>query len=57
MQNIPAFRGRLSFSLCISKTFQIFPALSVNFKKSPYVDFFDDMSQISIGVTDYWNLI
>jgi hypothetical protein len=57
MQNVPAFRGRLSFNPCISKTFQIFSVLSVNFKKCPYVDFFDDMSQISIGVPDDWNLI
>jgi hypothetical protein len=35
MQKVPALMGRLSFSLCFSKNFQIFPALSVNFKKGP----------------------
>jgi hypothetical protein len=35
MYKAPALRGRLSFSRCYSKNFQIFPALSVNFKKGP----------------------
>jgi hypothetical protein len=53
MQKVPALRGRLSFSHCISKTFQIFPALSVNFKKGPWVDFFDDVS-LFLHMWHFW---
>jgi hypothetical protein len=49
---VPAFRGRLSFSSCILKNFQIFLALLVNFKKDPYIDFFDDVSLFLPFVTD-----
>jgi hypothetical protein len=51
---VPAFRGRLSFSSCILKNFQIFLALLVNFKKDPWVDFFAEVSPISPVVTDDW---
>jgi hypothetical protein len=49
----PALKGRLSFSPCISKNFQIFPALSVNFKKGPWVDFFYDVASFcTCGTND-----
>jgi hypothetical protein len=54
MQKVPALRGRLSFSPCFSKNFQIFPALSVNFKNGPWVDFFAEVSPISPVVPDDW---
>jgi hypothetical protein len=54
MQKVPAFRGRFSFSPYIFKTFQIFPALSVNFKNGPWADFFDDVSLFLSSVTDDW---
>jgi hypothetical protein len=54
MQNVPALRGRLSFSPNISKNFQIFRALSVRFKRGPYVDFFDNVSLFFPVVTAYW---
>jgi hypothetical protein len=54
MQKVPALRGRLSFSPYISKTFQICPTLSVNFKNGPSFDFFDDVSLILPYVTDDW---
>jgi hypothetical protein len=54
MQKVPAFRGRFSFSPYIFKTFQIFPALSVNFKKGPWFDFFADVSCFwTSGTDDY----
>jgi hypothetical protein len=40
MQKVHALRGRLIFSLCFSKNFQFAPALSVNFKKGHWFDFF-----------------
>jgi hypothetical protein len=52
MQMVPALKGRLIFSPYISKTFQICPTLSVNFKKGPSLNFFDDVSQFLIGVTN-----
>jgi hypothetical protein len=51
MQKVPALRGRFSFSPCISKTFQIFPALSVNFKNGPSLDFLTYVSSILPDVT------
>jgi hypothetical protein len=44
MQTVPALRGRLIFSPYISKTFQIYPTLPVNFKKGPPLDFLADVS-------------
>jgi hypothetical protein len=44
----------LIFSPYISKTFQICPTLSVNFKKGPWVEFFDDMSLFLTDVTGDW---
>jgi hypothetical protein len=47
-----SLRGRLSFSPCISKTFQIFPALLVNFKKGHWFDFLANVSLFFTGGTD-----
>jgi hypothetical protein len=54
MQKVPALRGRLSFSPYISKTFQICPTLSVNFKKGPWADFFAYVSLFLPFVSDDW---
>jgi hypothetical protein len=51
MQNVPALRGRLSFSHCFSKKFHFASALSVNFKNGPSLDFFADVSPILPHVT------
>jgi hypothetical protein len=54
MQKVPTLRGRLIFSPCFSTNFQFAPALSVNFKKGPWFDFFDDVSLFLTGGTDDW---
>jgi hypothetical protein len=40
MQKVIALKGHLCFSPYFSKNFQIFPALSVNFKKDLWIDIF-----------------
>jgi hypothetical protein len=54
MQKVHALRGRLIFSLCFSKNFQFAPALSVNFKKGHWFDFFYDVLLFFTGGTDDW---
>jgi hypothetical protein len=44
MQNIPVFRGRLSFSLCFLENFRFATAFSVNFKKDLSYVFLADVS-------------